>query len=389
LVGRELRKSSLYDTLKEEGAQFAQIFGWERARWYDKSGKGEQFSFKRSNWFEAVRAEALAVRDGVGLMDLSTFSKFEVKGADAHSFLNRIFANKIPTKDGGIVLAHLLNDNGFIESEMTITRLGAEHFYVLSAAVAQNYDFDQLTWRKQASEAVTITDVTDHYGVLVLAGPKSRDVLHQCTDDATGKWLQGCLATVSGVHDVRLLRVNYVGELGWELHIPMAKMPTVYAALMKAGAAHGIKLFGTYAMNSLRMEKAYRGWGSELTNEIDMYEATMHRFIREDKDDFIGKAASLSLKQRGPRMTLVYLDVENTDSDCVGNEAVYHKGKVVGVTTSGAYGHKVQKSLAFAYVSPELAELGTELDIMMFTELRKARVIAESIWDPENLRLRA
>jgi dimethylglycine dehydrogenase len=388
-VGRGLRKSALHDTLVKHGAQFQQIFGWERARWFDATGQGETYSFKRSNWVDAVKAEALAVREHVGLMDLSTFSKFDVSGPDAFEFLNRICANKIPSKDGGIILTHLLNDNGFIESEMTVTRLGAEQFYVLSAAVAQDHDFDQMQWRKLASENVIITDITDDFGTLVLAGPRSREVLSQCTDDLGGRWLTGGLATVSGVAGIRLLRVNYVGELGWEIHVPRAGMQTVFDALMTAGKAHGIKLFGSYAMNSLRMEKSYRGWGSELTAEIDMMEASMERFIRFDKADFIGKAASLVRQQRGQRMKLVYMEVDATDCDCRGNEPVYHDGKVVGVTTSGGFGFAVNKSLAFAYVPPELAAVGQSFDIMVMTDMRPAHIIPESIWDPENKRLKA
>jgi dimethylglycine dehydrogenase len=392
-VGRGLRKSALYDTLKSEGAQFAQIFGWERPRWYDNSVKGEEFSFRRSNQWEAVKAEALAVRERVGLMDLSTFSKYDVAGPDAYAFLERICANKIPNKDGGIMLGHLLNANGFIESEITVTRLAAEQFYVLSAAVAQLHDLDQLNWRKTDDERVTITDITDDYGVLVLAGPRARDVLCACTTEDLSntafRWLTGKISTVAGVASVRLLRVNYVGELGWELHVPMAQMKPVYDALMKAGKPHGIQLFGTYAMNSLRMEKAYRGWGGELTTEIDMFEASMSRFIRLEKPDFIGKAASLSMKQRGPRMTLVYMSVDNTNSDCMGNEPVYHDDKIIGVTTSGGYGHAVGKSLAFAYVDPQLADLGTAFEVMVLGEKRSARIIAESAWDPGNERLKA
>jgi len=391
-VGRGLRKSSLYEKLKAEGAQFAHIFGWERPRWYDKSGAGEKYSFRRSNWWNAVRDEALAVRERVGLMDLSTFSKYEVTGKDAHAFLDRICANKIPAKDGGIILGHLLNANGFIESELTVTRLSADRYYVLSAAVAQLHDLDQLNWRKRPDEQVAITDVTDDYGVLVLAGPRARDVLSRCTATDLGnssfRWLTGKLATVAGVDGVRLLRVNYVGELGWELHVPMTEMPKVYDALMTAGKPHGIRLFGTYAMNSLRMEKAYRGWGSELTTEIDMIEASMERFLRLDKPDFIGKAPTLSNQQRGPRMKLVYMEVDNTDSDCMGNEPVYQGGKLAGLTTSGGYGHAVGKSLAFAYVDPKLAVPGTEFEVLVFTERRKARIIPDSIWDPENARLK-
>ena len=392
-VGRNLRVSSVHETLKSFGAQYAQVFGWERARWYDKSGQGERYSFRRSNWWDAVRAEALAVRTNVGLMDLSTFSKFDVRGRDAHVFLERICANKIPAKDGGIVLGHLLNKNGFIESEITITRLSAAHFYVLSAAAAQHYDFDQLSQRKLPKEQVVITDVTDAFGTLVLAGPKAREVLARCTDidlsNAAFRWLTGREAEVACVARLRLLRVNYVGELGWELHCPMAEMPGVFDALMAAGQPHGIKLFGTYAMNSLRMEKAYRGWGSELTNEIDMFEAAMDRFIRLDKSDFIGRQASLAMKQRGARTQLVYLEVDSADYDCAGNEPVYAGDRLVGLTTSGAYGHAVDKSLAFAYVDPAFTTPGTPFEILMLGERRKAVILGDAAWDETNLRLRA
>jgi len=389
-VGRGVRKSTLHDRLKSEGAQFSQVFGWERPRWYSKTDEKENFSFRRSNWWGPVREEAFAVRERVGLMDLSTFSKFDVKGKDAHRFLNRICANKVPETDGGIILGHLLNANGFIESEITVTQLGAEHFYVLSAAAAQLHDLDQLSWRKQEDERLTITDITDRYGVLVLAGPRARDVLSHCTkcdlSNAAFRWLTGKETAVAGVKGVRLLRVNYVGELGWELHVPMDDMPKVFDALMAAGKPRGLRLFGTYAMNSLRMEKAYRGWGSELTTEVDMFEASMERFIRLDKEDFIGRAASLSKQQRGPRMKLVYMEVDNTDSDCMGNEPVYRNGEVVGVTTSGAYGHAINKSLAFAYVEPRLAVPGTHLEVLIFNERRAARLIAEPAWDQGNAR---
>jgi dimethylglycine dehydrogenase len=391
-VGRELRKSSLHEKLKAEGAQFAQVFGWERARWYDKTGKGEDYSFRRSNWWEAVKQEALAVRERVGLMDLSTFSKFEVTGPDAYTFLDRVCANKIPAKTGGIILGHLLNDNGFIESEITVTRLAGDRFYVLSAAAAQLHDLDQLRWRVTPGERVEIKDVTDDYGVLVLAGPKARDVLAQCTTAGVGnsafRWLTAQEIAVAGVAGVRALRVNYVGELGWELHTPMREMPKVFDALMKAGSTHGIKLFGTYAMNSLRMEKAYRGWGSELTSEIDMFEGSMDRFIRLDKPDFIGRAQSLSKKQRGERIKLTYMAVEAGDNDCRGNEPVYLNGKVVGLTTSGGYGFAVNKSLAFAYVEPELAKPGQAFEILLLGERKKAQIIAAPAWDEANARLK-
>jgi dimethylglycine dehydrogenase len=392
-VGRGLRKSSIHDRLAAEGAQFQQVFGWERARWYDRSHKGERYSFRRSNWWEPAKAEALAVRESVGLMDLSTFAKFEVEGPDAYSFLDRICANKVPTRDGGIILGHLLNQNGFIESELTITRLAEDRFFVLSAAAAQLYDMDQLRWRLEPNEKVTITDVTDDYGVLVLAGPRSRDVLSVLTSadlsNRSFRWLTGKEIEVAGVRGVRALRVNYVGELGWELHTPMQDMPRLFDALTKEGGPYGLRLFGTYAMNALRMEKAYRGWGAELTNEVDMFEGSMDRFIRLDKEDFIGRGASLRLKQRGPRIKLVYLEVDASDNEARGNEPVYRNGSVAGITTSGGFGFAVGKSLAFAYVEPALANEGQEFEILMLGDRRKARIIPEPAWDPANERVKA
>jgi dimethylglycine dehydrogenase len=392
-VGRNLRTSAAHQLLKSKGAQFSHIFGWERARWYDRTGKGEVYSFKRSNWWNAVREETLAVRESVGLMDLSTFSKFDVEGSDAHAFLDRICANRIPQRDGGIILGHLLTPSGFIESEMTITRLSPRKFYVLSAAVAQLHDLDQLQWRLKPGEQVTINDVTDKFGCLVLAGPRARDVLSASTaadlSNLSFPWLTAREIEVAGVKGVRALRVNYVGELGWELHVPMAQLPQVFNALLDAGQRHGIRLFGTYAMNALRMEKAYRGWGSELTNEIDMFEGAMERFIRLDKGNFIGREASLGLKQRGERIKLVYLAVDAADADALGNEPIYKGDRLVGLTTSGAYGHAVKTSLAFGYVDPKFNRLGEDFEILLLGDRRKARIIAEPAYDPKNSRLRA
>jgi dimethylglycine dehydrogenase len=391
-VGRGLRQSSLYSLLEERGAQFGQVFGWERPRWYDSSKQGEEFSWLRSNWFKPVEREALAVRERVGLMDLSTFSKFEVFGPDAETFMSRICANKLPAATGRITLGHLLTPAGFIESEITITRLSAGRFYVLSAAGAQLHDKDQFEWRKRAGEQVAVLDITDDFGVLVLAGPDARAALAAVTpldvSNESFRWLTSKVGEVAGVADIRLLRVNYVGELGWELHCPMAKMPAVYSALMNSGAERGIKEFGTYAMNSLRMEKAYRGWGSELTSEVNMVEADLERFVDLSKD-FIGKEATEKAKASILKHRLTYLRVESEDADCLGNEPVYAGNSVVGITTGGAYGFAVQSSLAFAYVDSAILSRAVPLEIMIRGERRRATVLSEPAWDPDNKRLKA
>jgi dimethylglycine dehydrogenase len=390
-AGRPVRTSSIYRKLKALGAQFQQVMGWERPRWFDPTGNGEDYSFRRSNWFEPVREECLAVRQRVGLMDLSTFAKYDVRGRDAAALLDRLCANRIPRRDGGIVLGHHLTEGGFIESEMTITRLAEDHFYVLSAAVAQHHDMDQLVNGIAPGDDVTVNDITEEFGCLVLAGPRAREVLAPLTDDnlsnAAFPWLTGKVVSVAGVAGVRALRVNYVGELGWELHCPMADMPTVFDALMEAGQPNRLRIFGSYAMNSLRMEKAYRSWGGDITDEVTMIEADMERFVRLDKE-FVGRMATLGSKQQGPRILLTYMEVDATDNDCRGNEPIYSGDRLVGLTTGGAYGFAVEKSLTFAYLEPALVEVGTEFEIEMLGERRRARIIPQPAYDPENARLK-
>lgn len=306
-AGRPVRVSSLYEKLGEHGAQFQIVQGWERARWFDKSGEGEKYSFRRSNWWDTVAEECKAVRERVGLMDLSTFAKYDVRGADAERVLDRLIANKMPQKTGGVALAHVLTDGGFIESEMTITRMADDHFYVLSGATAEEIDFWQIKNAVADDEDVTIENVTMSRGTLVLSGPNARDLLAKLTDtdltNASFRWLTAQTISAAGVDDIRALRVSYVGELGWELHCPMDDMPKLFDAIMEAGAEYDIRLFGSYAMNSLRLEKAYRGMGSELTTEIDMYEGDMARFIRPEKEtEFRGQTASAVAHQRGPRI---------------------------------------------------------------------------------------
>ncbi len=389
--GRPLRSSTLYETLKERGAQFEQVFGWERPAWYDTRNTGEEFTFRRSNAFQAVAKECKAVRETVALMDLSTFAKFDITGKDAFGFLNRICANKMPSSVGGVALAHLLSNNGRIEGEVTVTRLAENHFYVLSGATAQVHDFDAIQQAIQNDEDVSVTDITDDFGTLVLAGPMSRKVLEQITSSDLSndafRWLTGKEIKIENIR-LRALRVSYVGELGWELHVPMPDLPKVFDAVMKAGAEFGISLFGTYAMNSLRLEKAFRGMGSELTAEVNMVEADMERFVGWAKDNFSGKQATDKARQSGVKQKLVYLSVDAKDTDCRGNEPVFANGELVGVTTSGGFGHIVGKSLAFAYVNIGYEKAGTRLIIETLDRQCDAVVEAEPLWDPKALRMR-
>ena len=387
-AARRRRLSPLYEKLRARGCVYTETFGWERPKWFSPDGSEEEYSYRRNNVFNVVQDECLAVRERAGLLDLSGFAKYDVSGADARAFLDRVCANRMPDT-GGIVLAHLLSEGGRIAGEMTLTHLAEGHFYALSAAGAELRDLDHLRQAVRPGEQVQITNVTDARGVLTLAGPAARDILAQLTDapldSASFRWLSGREIIIAG-RPVRALRVNYVGELGWELHPPMEYMEELYDALHEAGAAFSLSDFGLYAVNSLRLEKAYRGWGAELTNEVTMLDADMERFLKLDKDDFTGKRATLA--QRDRTLQLVYLEVAATDSDLRGSEPLYHGDECVGVTTSGGYGHYVRKSLGFGYVSPDLAWPGTELGVDLLGERHLARVLKEPVYDPANKRLR-
>ena len=391
-AGRPTRVTPLYQKLKQAGAVYADAFGWERAKWYASDGVEEEYGFRRNNSFDAVAKECRAVREAVGLTDLSSFAKYEVTGKDAFTFLERICANRVPAKDGGVVLSQMLTTLGGIESEATVTCLSSDHYYLLSGAVAELHDLDWLIQHIEEGEDVTVRNVTDDYGVLVITGPRSRDVLSGLTDagltnDDGFTWMSAREISVAGI-DVRALRVSYVGELGWELHCPMDRIADLDDALMQAGKDHGIRRFGTYAMNSLRLEKAYKGWGSELTTEISLVESDMLRFARKS-GGYIGAEVVEQKTRDGVPIHLVYCEVEATDADPMGNEPVLDGENIVGVTTSGGYGHCVQKSLAFAYVNTGFEAPGTTFDIRILGERRKATVLSEAAWDCENERLKS
>ncbi len=387
--GRPQRVSPLYATLQSRGAVFGETYGWERAKWFSLDGREEQGGYTRTNVFEVVSEEVRAVEQRVGVLDLTGFAKYDVTGRDAESFLNRICANRMPTKQGGIGLVHPLTRLGRIYGEMTVTRMADDHFYCLSAAAAEQRDLDHMMQSRLDHEQVTIRNVTDERGVLVLSGPHSRALLAKLTDADLSKdgfrWLSGQEIAIAG-HTVRALRVSYVGELGWELHPPIAAMADLYEAIWQAGQDLGIANYGLYAVNSMRMEKGYKAWGSELTNELTMLEAGMDRFINFKKDDFVGKQATLDAG--APRSKIVYGELETDRIDARGGEPVIVGEQCIGLTTSGGYGHRVGKSLFFASVPPEHAEPGSRFDVLLQGELRAATVLEMPAYDPDNARLK-
>ena len=391
-AGRKERTTPLYERLAEQGCVFTEVNGWERPKWFSLDGREEEIGFRHNNTFEVVAEECRAVRERVGVLDLSSFAKYDVTGADAEKMLNRISANKMPGREGGITLTHYLSPEGRLNGESTITRLTPEHYYILSGANCEERDLAILTQGAEDGEDVTIKNITNDWGVLVVAGPRSRELLTKITDaDLSNdrfRWLTGKEISVAGV-PVRALRVNYVGELGWELHCPMEQMLKLYDAVWSAGEEFDIANFGTYAVNSMRMEKAYKGWGAELTNEITPVEAGVERFFNESKAEFIVTEATQEVREKGPEIRIVYLDVELGDNDIVGGEPLMEGEKVIGITTSGGYGHYTGKSLGFGYVETAYSGQGSQFDVELLGEKRSVTVISDPVWDPAAERSRA
>ena len=393
-AGRPAKTSPIHGRLANAGAVFGARNGWERPNWFAPPGveAADRPSFRRANWFEPVGAECRAVRERVGLLDMTSFAKFEVRGPGAEAFLDRLVANRLPQTPGGIALAHMLTPRGGIFAEATITRRGEDRFYLVSAAAAEMHDLDWLERHAPSDGSVVIENLTGRNGALLLTGPRAREVLGRITDaDLTNSTFPWRTAREIGVGytNVLALRMSYAGELGWELHHPIEQQLALYDAVMRAGSEFGIARFGFRALDSLRLEKAYRAWGSDLGAEVSPLAAGLERFVRLAKGDFIGRDALLAERNRGLSHRLVPLAVEAADADAFGNHAVFHDGRIAGIVTSGGYGHWVRRSLAIAYLEAAGAAPDTALQVEILGERRAARVLAEPAYDPRNKALLA
>lgn len=395
LANRPVRASGLYEKLKAKRAMFGQAYGWEQPKWFVPQDQQleDAHGWRRPDWYPAVRAECEAVRERVGVMDLSAFSKYEVTGADASTFLDRLTTGRIPIGVGRMALNYVLTEQGRIETEITVTKLNNDHYYVISGPMGESRDFDWFVQHVGADEDVTVTDRTTEIGTIVIAGPHSRELLQRCTDadvsDEKFKFLSAQEITVGGVA-TRALRVGFTGARGWELHVALDDMEQLYDELFTQGADLGIADFGSHALNSLRMEKAYLT-RNELTHDIGPSQAGVEFFVKRDKGDFIG-SDRLDDAPTGNPWQLAYLDVAAADADCIGGEGVFVAGgadaEAIGLTTSGGYGFTVDKSLAFAYIHAAHAQPGTELQVMILGELQSAVVLDGPTFDPGNEQLR-
>ncbi len=420
IAARPLRQTPCYDRMKALGAVFGSVYGWERPNFFVSPGYGlneddlakpdvllnqnhpatkagerprEKWSFRRSNDFDFVGAECRNVHDNVGLQDMSAFAKVEVSGPGAERWLDFILTNRIPKAIGRVTLTYLLTARGGVRAEFTLTRIGPQRFYLVSAGALETHDFDTLEKLLPGDGSVRLDRVTTQRGVLVLAGPRSRDVLAKVTDidvsDKAFPWLAARHCSVRAAGLVAM-RVNFVGELGYELHHPIETQNYVFDALMEAGGEYGIRPFGIRAMDSLRLEKSYKLVGRELSIEYAALESGLERFVDFDKGPFLGRDALVTWCGKGFENKLVTLEVLGvTDADARGSEPVAKDGRPVGRTTSGGFGWRTGKSLALAMVRPEYAAPGTEVDVRVLGQNLRAVVIADSPHDPQNKALRS
>ncbi|MBZ0259930.1 MAG: FAD-dependent oxidoreductase [Hyphomicrobiales bacterium] len=421
-AARPLKRTPCYDRMKDLGAVFGSVYGWERPGWFAPKGYAlsekdldrpnvllnhnhaaptedgrivEKWSFRRSNAFRFVGEECRNVMENVALQDMSAFAKMEVSGPGAREWLDSILANRIPKKMGRIALCHLLTKHGGVRAEFTVYEWAQGRFYLVSAGAFERHDHDTLYKLLPKDGSVKLNPITTRLGVLVLAGPNSRKVLQKLTStDLSNEafpWLSGQAISV-GHTSCHALRVNFVGELGFEFHHPIEQQVALFDLLMEAGREFGIKPYGIKAMSSLSIEKSYRLVPRELSIEYSAYESGLDRFVHPNKGEFLGRDALVAGREKGLNWNFVTMEVHgvsDADSDTRGSEPIYSKGKLVGRATNGGFGWRVNKSLALGMVRPEYATLDTELEIKILDKTFKASVIAESPYDADNLKLRA
>ncbi|WP_420413963.1 GcvT family protein [Roseibium sp.] len=399
--GRPCRKSPLYDLLASQGACFGEKLGWERPNWFADEAKGEtakdDYSFGRQNWFEAVGREHRAAREAAVVFDQTSFAKFALKGPDAAAALNWICANDVDKPAGSLVYTQMLNDHGGIECDLTVARVAEDEFYIVTGTGFATHDFDWISRNIPQGMHCQLFDITSSNAVLSLMGPKARAILEKVTrDDISNDGFKfGTIRTI-GIAGcpVQALRVTYVGELGWELHLPVEYAQTVYKALMEAGQDLGLVNAGYRAIESLRLEKGYRAWGSDIGPDHTPFEAGLGWAVKLRKDvDFKGRAAAEKQKADGVKKMLACFTVDPSVV-LLGRETIYRNGERVGWLTSGGFGYTVGKSIGYGYVRCQHgvdAEYVTsgEYELEVATERVPCDVTLHPLYDPKMERVKA
>jgi dimethylglycine dehydrogenase len=391
-AGRDKKLSIVHDRTRALGAQYGAYNGWERANWYarpgDDTSEAAQRTFDRQGpWFGAVQAECEAVRDAAGILDLPGFSRFKLSGEGARAWLSGMITGRVPAP-GRIGLGYFADDKGRIVTEMSIMAIAPDVFFLITAAVAQVHDYEWLA--RHLAPGLDLVDVTQDFSCHILTGPKSRAILSELTDaDLTQPWLTHQSAQVAG-HWCQLVRVSFAGELGWEIHSKTADTPAIWDAIWQAGQPHGLRPFGMFALNSLRIEKAYRAWKGDLSTDYTILQGGLDRFVHWDKPAFKGRAALLAEKQAGVTKRFAVLRLDAGDTDPPYMSTIWQGSQVVGEITSAGWGHRVGACLALGMLRADLLVPGTALEIEVFGQRRAAEVLGDgAVWDPENARLRS
>jgi dimethylglycine dehydrogenase len=396
-AGRPAKTTPLTPVLAAEGAEFTVVNGWERVDYIKPSPDFHPtLGFNFDEAFDLVAAEVKAVQTGVGLCEVNGFNRIEITGADRHKFLDRMFCGQVTKRAGRVGLGYLLNHHGMIKGEATIANIpasdrGPDRVWYGSAAASELHDMDWLQAHLTPEEDVQLRSLTNDQTILVLAGPKARDVLSACS---RGDWSKAALPWLSlrecfiGFAPATVLGVSFSGELAYEIHVPNASLYAAYLALRQAGAAHGLRLFGARAVDSMRMEKGFLHWKADLLTEFDPFETALDRFVKLDKGEFIGKAALVARMANGPQKKLVTLKIDATHAPARGGASLMRGDKVVGTITSADWGHRMGMNLAYAFVNPDMAVEGNVMQLDMYGDMVAAEVIAQSVYDPDHSLMR-
>ncbi len=398
MTARGVRRSPIHEQLKARGACFGATAGWERANWFAPEGVEPEYdySWKRQNWFDYAREEHLAVRNGVGLFDMTSFGKIRAEGRDAAKVLNRICGNEIDVEVGGLVYTQFLNHKGGIECDCTVTRLSETSFLIVTPGATLMRDMAWLTRNTPEDANVVYTDVTAGEAVLCLMGPKSRDVLNACSPNNYSNEHHpfGIMREVEiGYGIARAHRVSYVGELGWEIYVSSDMAAHIFEMLEEAGAEHDLKLAGLHVLDSCRIEKAFRHFGHDITDEDHVLEAGLGFAVRLQKPDFIGRDAVMKKKEEGLKRRMVQFKLNDPEPLLYHNEPLVRDGEIVSFLTSGNYGYHLGAAIGMGYVPVEPGETSEEITGSSWEiEIAGTRVSAEAsirpMYDPNSERVR-
>ncbi len=397
-AGRPMKTTPLTAMLAADGAEFGTVNGWERVDYIKPAPDFfETHGYSFNEVHDVVADEVNAVAAGVGLTEVSGFNRFELTGSDVHGFLDRLVCGTVPKRPGRVGLCYLLNHHGMLKGEATIANIpasdrGGDRVWYGSAAASEFHDMDWLQTHLRSDEDVEIRSLTNAQTILVLAGPKARDVLSSA---ARGDWSREAFPWLSvreahvGIAPATVLAVSFSGELAYEIHVPNENLASAYGTLRKAGEAHGLRLFGARAIDSMRLEKGFLHWKADILTEFDPFETGLDRFVKLEKGEFVGRDALVTRHNQGQRRHLVTLAIDTNEAPAHGGASVRGNGGIAGTVTSGDWGHRTGLNLAYAFVEPGVSKVGSELTVDILGKPVPAQVIEAGPYDPGHARMRS